>query len=236
MSKNKETPASMTNKEAIRILRMLLIRRVQSRGQDDYGCVALCKAIEALKGVVIDKTNFPDANFRKLVRQSDTEGGGNGYLGEAELAAVIRIDCSSKNIANLKGIKHFTALKILRCNNNELTSLDVSGFAALDILGCFNNQLTSIDVTDCTALRDFDCHANQLTSLDVSGCTSLTYLDCSGNQITSLDVSNIPAIRDAVLNGTKDSSDSDYDYYFTEQGDLYVDKTVIIITETEESK
>ena len=41
-------------------------------------------------------------------------------------------------------------------------------------------------------------------------------------------MSAVPKIRDAVVNGTKDSSDTDYDYYKSEQGELYVDKTVTV--------
>ena len=97
---------------------------------------------------------------------------------------------------------------------------------------CYNNQLTSLDVSHNTALTQLACSNNQLTSLDVSHNTALTWLWCYNNQLTSLDVSAIPAIKDAVVNGTKDTSASDFDKYSSYQGTLSVDKTVTIVTDT----
>ena len=123
--------------------------------------------------------------------------------------------CIGLNISDLTGIEDFIALDYLDCNQNQLTSLDVSGATALfgldcsdnqltslDVsqntaltwLSCINNQLTSLDVSGATALFDLGCNHNQLTSLDVSGATALFGLDCSDNQLTSLDVSQNTAL------------------------------------------
>ena len=207
----------------------------------------------AADDVEINETNFPDANFREFVKQYDTEEDGKGYLSEAELAAVKSMNCSYDNIADLKGIEHFTALEILTCTSNNLTSLDVSANTALTGFFCGDNKLTSLNVSHNTALEALACFANNLTSLDVSANTALTFLNCGynklesldvsesaalvnlycdSNQLTNLDVSAVPAIRDAVVNGTKDSSGPDVDYYHSEQGELTVDKTVTIITDS----
>ena len=103
--------------------------------------------------VAIDATNFPDANFREFVKQYDDDS--NGYLSAAELGAVTEMDCRSKNIADLTGVEHFTALTELYCSNNQLTSLDVRHNTALQWLYCYNNQLTSLDVSANTC---FSCH------------------------------------------------------------------------------
>jgi hypothetical protein len=87
-----------------------------------------------------------------------------------------------------------TALTILWCFSNQLTSLDVSSNTVLTKLYCDNNQLTSLDVSANTALTTLYCHRNQLTSLDVSANTALTELSCYDNQLTSLDVSNYTAL------------------------------------------
>ena len=78
------------------------------------------------------------------------------------------------------------SLTSLLCNNNSLTSLDVSGLTALTNLTCFSNSLTSLDVSGLTALTYLDCQVNSLTSLDVSGLTALTNLFCNNNSLTSL--------------------------------------------------
>ena len=145
-------------------------------------------------GIAIDKTNFPDDNFRSWVLAQDY--GQDGVLTEEEIAAVTEINVMSENISNLKGIEYFIALEVLHCESNQLTSLDVSNNTALTYLNCTLNQLTSLDVSNNTALTGLYCNWNQLTSLDVSKNTALTKLECYGNQLTSLDVSKNSALTE----------------------------------------
>ena len=143
-------------------------------------------------GVTIDNTNFPDANFRTVVKKFDTNQ--DSSLSDTEIAAVKKINCSNKGITNLKGIEYFTSLNILRCTDNQLTALDVSENTALTKLNCCFNKLTSLDVSKNTALTILECNANRLTALDVSKNTALTELNCSINELTSLDVSKNTAL------------------------------------------
>jgi len=78
----------------------------------------------------------------------------------------------------------------LSCNNNQLTSLDVTQNTTLNYLLCSSNQLTSLDVTQNTTLNALLCSSNQLTSLDLTQNTTLNTLHCFSNQLTSLDISN----------------------------------------------
>ncbi len=140
-------------------------------------------------GIAIDQTNFPDGNFRSYVSSVAVDKDGDGYLSPKEIAAVTTIDVSNKGIVNLKGIEHFTSMKILTCYGNQLTTLDVSGCTSLTDLECRYNQLTELNVSGCTELKVLDCNNNRLTTLDVKGYTSLIRLNCYDNQLTSLDVS-----------------------------------------------
>ena len=130
-------------------------------------------------GVAIDDTNFPDANFCSFVASSFDKDNDN-YLSDTEINAAENINCAKKGISDLTGISHFTALKSLKCFNNQLTSLDVSKNTALTYLDCGRNQLTTLDVSKNTVLTDLDCRNNQLTSLDISN-TDMSGLDCDGN-------------------------------------------------------
>ena len=143
-------------------------------------------------GVAIDGTNFPDANFRTVVKNFDTNK--DGSLSDTEIAAVEEIECVSKKISDLTGISHFTALKSLTCRNNQLTTLDVSKNTALEELNCYNNQLTKLDVSKNTSLKILKCNYNQLTTLDVSKNTALTFINCERNKLTTLDVSKNTAL------------------------------------------
>ena len=149
-------------------------------------------------GVTIDNTNFPDANFRTVVKKFDTNQ--DSSLSDTEIAAVKKINCSNKGITNLKGIEYFTSLNILWCTDNQLTALDVSENTALTKLNCCFNKLTSLDVSKNTALTILECNANRLTALDVSKNTALTELNCSVNKLTSLDVSKNTALTELYCN------------------------------------
>ena len=149
-------------------------------------------------GVTIDNTNFPDANFRTVVKKFDTNQ--DGSLSDTEIAAVKKINCSNKGITNLKGIEYFASLNILWCTDNQLTALDVSENTALTKLNCCFNKLTSLDVSKNTALIILECNANRLTSLDVSKNTALTELNCSVNKLTALDVSKNTALTELYCN------------------------------------
>ena len=162
---------------------------------------------EAQGWVKIDEKNFPDDNFRKIVKNHYTwpygtypavkfDQDNDGWLSPEEIADVKSICCDpySRQIEKLTGIEYFTALEILSCIGTELTELDVSKNKALTRLDCSKNQLTKLDVSKNKALTRLDCSYNQLTELNVSKNTALTRLDCEGNQLTKLNVSNGTAL------------------------------------------
>ena len=148
---------------------------------------------EGETGVAINETNFPDANFRTVVKEYDIDKDEN--LSRSEIEAVKEIKCYHKDIRSLIGIEYFTALQTLKCYSNQLTSLDISGNTALKSLDCAKNQLAALDVSQNTALESLDCADNQLTTLDVSRNTALKSLDCAKNQLTTLDVSRNTALE-----------------------------------------
>ena len=150
-------------------------------------------------GIAINETNFPDENFRNWILSQSY--GNDGVLTEAEINDVTEIDVSVTysslgTISSLKGIEYFTALKYLSCENNQLTTLDVSKNTALTGLYCSSNQLTALDVSKNTTLTKLDCSSNQLTALDVSKNTALTVLNCIFNQLTAIDVSQNTVMTD----------------------------------------
>ena len=159
--------------------------------------------------VAIDETNFPDVNFRSFLLGQTY--GADGVLTAEEIAAVKSMSVTSKNIYNLKGIEHFTALTDLSCFQNYLSSLDLSKNTALTRVWCFGNRLTSINVSGCTALKELDCDENQLTRLDVSGCPALTNLYCYKNQIkdSKMDslVMSLPDVSNGIMNVMFDSGE-----------------------------
>ena len=152
-----------------------------------------------IHAVAIDETNFPDYNFREnwILKQTFAD---DNYLNDKEAASVTAIDVSSKGIADLTGIEHFTALKTLNCSGNYLTTstLDVSKNEALEVLNCSSNyNLTTINLSKNTKLKTLDCSNNyEMTALDVSANTALQTLRCNNNQLNTLDVSKNTALKE----------------------------------------
>lgn len=177
------------------------------------------------EGILVDKSNFPDENFRGWILSR--EYGKDGVLTEEEIAGITSINVGGPgffigdyrgNIQSLKGIEYFTALQELDCHSNKLTELDVSKNPALKYLNCdWNRQLTSLNLTGCAGLAELSCCLDSLAVLNVSECpalirlkcysnrlmelnlsqnTALEKLDCKSNQLTALDVSNNIALTE----------------------------------------
>ncbi|CAL2104301.1 conserved protein of unknown function precursor containing a type A C-terminal secretion signal [Tenacibaculum sp. 190130A14a] len=173
-----------------------------------------------------DWTYVPDDNFENYLETHDANGNtvsvgdassmGNGianddYVTTNRIADVEELDIDNLGITDLTGIEGFTALKKLDCQDNTMTSLNLSYNLALEELNCyrmglqsiditknvnlkivqvFRNELTSIDISNNTALTRIDAFQNQLTSIDISHNIDLESISCARNQIASLDVSN----------------------------------------------
>ena len=95
---------------------------------------AMFAATTVMADVNVDETNFPDANFRKFIKSEWY--GSDGVLTSDEIAEVINIDVSRRNIQSLKGIEYFTAVSTLNCKTNQLTTLDLSRNKELRALDC----------------------------------------------------------------------------------------------------
>lgn len=95
---------------------------------------------EETQGIKIDEANFPDENFRNCLLAEPF--GEDGVITDEELAKVIMLNVDGKDIASLEGAELFTSLIHLSCDNNLLTSLDVSPFASLMYLSCHSNQIS----------------------------------------------------------------------------------------------
>ena len=103
------------------------------------------------------------------------------------------LQCDNNQLTSLD-VSQAVALTSLNCNDNELSNLDLSQNTALYELWCTGNQLTSLNVSKHTALKRLVCYKNQLTNLTLSSNTALEEIQCSENQLTSLDVSQAVAL------------------------------------------
>ena len=155
--------------------------------------------IKIVDGVAVDMFNFPDKNFRDVVKTFDTDD--NNILSDTEIAAVKKIDCKGRAITNLKGIEYFTALEYLYCYDNELTELDLRRNTKLKELNCSTNRLTVLDLSQNPKLKRVICSENALTALDLSHNPELEDVNCSDNALTALNLSSNSKLTNLSASG-----------------------------------
>ncbi len=132
--------------------------------------------------VLINETNFPDANFRNYLTQTF----GKRFLYTADVAATKLLRVNINGCINLQGIGFFTALEDLSCVGNSLQSLDVSSCSALKTLRCNDNKLGYLDLRYNKKLEFVDCCDNKINGILLPNTLTLTGLVCRNNWLTSL--------------------------------------------------
>ena len=123
--------------------------------------------------------------YAKLESGTATENAdGTVTLSDADLsalAAMTTLELPSGGVTSLPGLGYCTGLTTLKCNNNQLTELNLSGLTQLTTLWCQRNQLTTLDVSELTQLTELWCFQNNLTALDITQLSGLNRIYC-GNQ------------------------------------------------------
>ena len=162
---------------------------ITCKANDDSGKQATCKVtVTKPEGIEINAENFPDEIFRNYLLDQDY--GKDGVLTEKEISNITSIAVNDLGLKSLKGLEYFTNLRTLNCNNNQLSTLDLSKNAALESLDCGINQLTELDVSKNIALWNLQCNKNSLSTLNLSNNIELTSLNCCLNQLTVLNLFN----------------------------------------------
>lgn len=142
--------------------------------------------------ITIDSKNFPDANFRSILKTYSTDG---KTLSESDIAKITALGVKEsektifEKVTNLSGIEYLTSLRELNIEaNTKITALDLSQ----------NDSLIQLDAGHCTKLASVKLPAGittvhlsstAISEFDTSALTELSDLAVSGTKLTSLDVS-----------------------------------------------
>lgn len=128
--------------------------------------------------MAIDRTNFPDDNFRQYIEEY-CDADGDGRLSKAEIEAVEVISVKNMGISDLSGIEFFTNLTDLDCSDNHIGWIILSGNPDLAYLDCSNNEMDALYVGDNSLLQTLMCAGNQITCLDLSRNTELELISAT---------------------------------------------------------
>ena len=150
-------------------------------------------------------TLIPDANFEQaLIDLGYDTGSPDGSVPTSNIANVITLNVSNKNINDLTGIEDFTDLEELSCSFNVFYfGLDVSHNVNLRFLDCNYSGASNLDLSNNPKLEHLNCQWDEQTNLDLSNNPELTYLSCGHCSITDLDLSNNPKLGDLYCQGNK---------------------------------
>ena len=147
-----------------------------------------------IKPVEINETNFPDDNFRAVIKGRDYDSDGNGILSAREIGLTLNIYCEGMGIKSLKGVEYFVDLQGLWCKDNQIASMDISKNKDLRGLWCSGNEFTSIDISQNKELVWVYCYDCKLKSLDVTHNPKMEFIECNTNPIKSLDLTHNPEL------------------------------------------
>ncbi|BDD06564.1 T9SS type A sorting domain-containing protein [Aureibacter tunicatorum] len=168
-------------------------------------------------------TLIPDVNFETALIDLGYDYKVDGKVLTQSISDITSLDVSNREISDLTGLEDFAALKVLKANNNSISTLDVTQNQMLNRLKIWDNQLTSLTldnpelieincknnklenivVTRNPKLVTLNCINNALTSLNLNENTELKNFYCKNNKLDSLDLSNNTALRN--FNGAQNN-------------------------------
>ncbi len=174
-------------------------------------------------------TSIPDANFEaELDAQGYDDISGDGQILTENIIGITELDIRNEGITDLTGIENFRALKELRANQNQITTIDLSQNTALELLYLGDNDITSLDLSaninlselsiddlDLSAGIDLSANVNltvlsaeesSLSTLDLSKNVLLTDVDLTENNLTTLDITALTVLENLTVDDNQLSS------------------------------
>lgn len=130
-----------------------------------------------IEDVSIDDKNFPDENFRKVVKE-EFDSNKNDVLDKDEIINARKIDLiESDNGTEVKSVEGIEKLSFL-----EDASLGYS-------------EISEIDISKNLNLRRLSLASTKVSNLDTSNNQLLWYLDFTGTNVSSIDLTKNPKLE-----------------------------------------
>ncbi|MEY8019658.1 hypothetical protein AB8P51_02405 [Muriicola sp. SD30] len=138
------------------------------------------------------RTNIVDAAFEQALVDLGIDDVVDGSVLTSEAEMVTSLIMNDKGISSLQGISDFVMLDNLWVNDNQISSLNLSGNTLLKFIYVQNNALTNINVSNLNVLEKLSVPGNNLTQLDISDSSTLQLLEINDNTLGAIDLSAIP--------------------------------------------
>ncbi|WP_319589903.1 BACON domain-containing protein [uncultured Draconibacterium sp.] len=138
-----------------------------------------------------EMTYVPDDKFEQTLIQLGYDSGAlNDSVPTHQIKFITSLNVFYRSIYNLTGIEDFKYLEEFKCNDCELSEVDLSQNLNLKILDCSNNNISDLILPSNNQLSELNCSNNKIVSLDLSLFSGIASLDCSSNELTELNVKN----------------------------------------------
>tara|TARA_B100000959_G_C14943963_1_gene609071 strand:+ start:55 stop:1365 length:1311 start_codon:yes stop_codon:yes gene_type:complete len=153
-----------------------------------------------LFGIAEQQTYVPDDNFEQALINLGYDNILDNYVLTSNINTINYLGVGGQNIHDMTGIEDMVSLKTLYCDQNQISSIDVTNLLALENLGCGcscsgGNLLTTLDVSQNVNLKWLQCEQNNLTVLDVTNNPLLEHLEIGWNPISTIDLLSNPLLK-----------------------------------------
>ena len=124
-------------------------------------------------------------------------------LTDAQIASVGEIELSCGDMARLKGLEGFTALKRPICLSSNLKTLELLAGGALEAVAAGGNELERHDLSKTPEVCELRVDQNSLKALGLEALPELAVLSCRENGLKPLDLSHNPNLAELDCWGNK---------------------------------
>ena len=139
---------------------------------------------------------------------------------------VIELYLQNSSLSGILNISPLTKLKIIRCDDNSLTSITADNLDSLTYFQFDNNNITTISTQSSTNIETIRCNDNLIKSFDFSHLSKLKDLNCQNNDLSFSSLKTIiglPVMTSGYLNYNPQGS--------VDLGSVSVDSSVDISSE-----
>ncbi len=187
------------------------------------------------RGVIVEfsiiavPVNIPDPNLRNAIEQVLRKAPG-ATITVADMARLIELDATSKNIRNLTGLEHATNLTKLYLRYNSISDISpLAGLTNLTFLILRDNFISDISpLARLTNLTGLGLGNNNISYISpLSGLTNLTELGLGNNNITN--ISPLAGLTNLTILGLRNNSISNISAIerLTQLNELYLQENAI---------